>query len=331
MIDGLPTRIVGVMPPGYDVHGQKVELWLPLTIDPHSPGGRGSHFLYLVGRLKSGTTIQQARVDLDRLLGSWQAQAKSSHAPDPKDHRFRIDNLQDDIVGNVKKSLWVLQGAVGFVLLIACANLANLLLARADSRRREFAVRAALGASRLGMLGQFVTEGIVISVLGGVLGVVPCRRRSESPAAGVPGQHPAIRGGHARLAGPHLHAGGRRRHRHRVRPRAAAARAGAGRRQRIERRRYSHNRRDCPRKDSQRAGDVGSRAGGCPGRRRRAAAQKLLGADASGRRLRPIAARDVRSRPPRCGVSGPAAEGGRLHQAHRAYRAHSGCAEARRQ
>jgi predicted permease len=170
-IDGLPTRIVGVMPPGYDVHGQKVELWLPLTINPQAPGNRGGHFLYLVGRMKKGTSVDQARADLERLLGSWKAQAKADHVPNTTGHRLRIDNLHEDMVGNVKKALWVLQGAVAFVLLIACANLANLLLARADSRRREFAVRAALGASHMRMLRQFVTEGVVLAVLGGILGI----------------------------------------------------------------------------------------------------------------------------------------------------------------
>ena len=169
-VDGIPTRVVGIMPAGYDVHDQKVQVWLPLTLDPASPGGRGGHFLYLVGRLKPGISMTQARADLETVLQQWAVLNPKQHAPDQKNHRLRFDGLQDDMIGGIRAALWVLQGAVGFVLLIACANLANLLLARAESRQREFAIRSALGAGRGAILRQFLTEGVVLALIGGTAG-----------------------------------------------------------------------------------------------------------------------------------------------------------------
>ncbi len=173
-VDGVPTRIVGIMPRGYDLHDERIEAYLPLTIDPKTfPTSRSSHYLYMIGRLKDGVSTQQAQVELDTMIDRWRALSGNRHSPVRSSnfiHLIQMHPMKADMVGSIGTALWVLQGAVGFVLLIACANLANLILARAESRQREFAIRSALGASRVRLLRQFLTEGVLLALVGGALG-----------------------------------------------------------------------------------------------------------------------------------------------------------------
>jgi putative ABC transport system permease protein len=176
LLNGSKCTIVGVMPKGFQFppgEAEPPEIWSPAQIDPAKPGSRGSHFLSVVGRLKPGVSFRQARDEMTQLVRQWGASASPQmHVFHAKNHPVSMFGFQDEVVGGVRLAMLMLLGAVGFVLLIACVNVANLLLARAESRQREIAIRTAMGAAAGRLARQFITEAVVLSLAGASLGLL---------------------------------------------------------------------------------------------------------------------------------------------------------------
>jgi len=197
-LDQRPFTVVGVMPAQFRVpiFGPALqEIWIPVVQDPRFSAfipNRGQHFLAGVGRLKAGLTLASAQSAADAVS----AQLARDFPAESGGWRVRLAPLRAVTVGNERAPLLVLLGAVGFVLLLACVNIANLLLARATSRTREIALRQALGASRDRIVRQLLTESAVLGCLGAIIGVVLAYWSARSLTLLLPANSPSTQGVH---------------------------------------------------------------------------------------------------------------------------------------
>ncbi len=189
VLDGVPHEVIGVMPASFK-HPADAELWMPLAPVGEFKalfGARGSYWLTIIGRLKPGVTRVAAQSEMDGIAARLEKEYRSDAGIG-----IRLVTMHEELVGDLKRPLLILLGAVCFVLLIACANVANLLLTRAASRQRELAIRAALGADRKRLVRQLLTESVVLGLLGGAAGLLLATLSTDLLQGLAPAEFPRL-------------------------------------------------------------------------------------------------------------------------------------------